>query len=192
MIRSLVILCSLWLIWLIYILKLKSSKIRQQKLVNLTVEIKKEPTSTIKAHGNNYVISLRVVVVPAHLPTLFFFFFSILCILSPVKNGSLHEFTLQGYWQNVRGENQNISKSLYSLDTVNCVFMEENLCDIVWERLCQMWELCPCSEVDAWSTPIYFFLPLIFIVLSSAASDRSNKSAFKSRSRLNYKMFKTL
>lgn len=88
MIRSLVILCSLWLIWLIYILKLKSSKIRQQKLVNLTVEIKKEPTSTIKAHGNNYVISLRVVVVPAHLPTLFFFFFSILCILSPVKNGS--------------------------------------------------------------------------------------------------------
>lgn len=75
MIRSLVILCSLWLIWLIYILKLKSSKIRQQKLVNLTVEIKKEPTSTIKAHGNNHVISLRVVVVPAHLPTLFFFFF---------------------------------------------------------------------------------------------------------------------
>lgn len=191
MIRLLVILCSLWLIWLIYILKLKSSKIRQQKLVNLTVEIKKEPTSTIKAHGNNYVISLRVVVVPAHLPTLFFFFFPS-CAYCRLWKMDLHEFTLQGYWQNVRGENQNISKSLYSLDTVNCVFMEENLCDIVWEQLCQMWEPCPCSEVDAWSTPIYFFLPLIFIVLSSAASDRSNKSAFKSRSRLNYKMFKTL
>lgn len=159
--------------------------------MNLTVEIKKEPTSTIKAHGNNYVISLRVVVVPAHLPTLSFFFFPSYAYCRLWKM-DLHEFTLQGYWQNVRGENQNISKSLYSLDTVNCVFMEENLCDIVWERLCQMWEPCPCSEVDAWSTPIYFFLPLIFIVLSSAASDRSNKSAFKSCSRLNYKMFKTL
>ena len=82
---------------------------------------------------------------------------SFLCMLSPVKSGSLHEFTPQGYCQNVRGENQNVSKSLYSLDTVNCVFMEERLCDIVWEQLCQMWESCPCSEVDTRSALIYFF-----------------------------------
>lgn len=192
MIRLLVILCSLWLIWLIISWNCK-------KFQDTTAETC-EPDGGNQEGTNQYHKSTREQLcdlvkscgrasTSAHS---LFFFFSILCILSPVKNGSLHEFTLQGYWQNVRGENQNISKSLYSLDTVNCVFMEENLCDIVWEQLCQMWEPCPCSEVDAWSTPIYFFLPLIFIVLSFAASDRSNKSAFKSCSRLNYKMFKTL
>ena len=156
-------------------------KLRQQKLVNLTVEIKK---GTKQYHKSTQEQLCELVKrcgranTSAH--SFFFFFFFLACSCCHLLKMDLSMSSpSQGYWQNVRGENQNVSKSLYSLDTVNCVFMEEHLCDIVWEQLCQMREPCPCSEVDAWSTPIYVFLPLIFIVLSSAASDGSNKSSFK-------------